>query len=241
MSNSTTRDQTARLYDDEGDLLIQADRRSDRVILLPSGNPKVASTDRDRIRIQWGQHLLADLMAGRYRTVICGVNDADNSRGIVGEVLELITTSQWSVHSATSYAKMFHESLAIHAAEDREPYILKYDLDSLLILAILRPKGRDHFTLDDLRRGFGTVTKMLANRRERTPVASVSFLGAKSNRLVGPDGREPPFETVLRTMHDAGYRGDVYPSLAMWELAPTGVFASYPFPESLDVMRTGGS
>ncbi|MBT8485949.1 MAG: hypothetical protein KJO43_10240, partial [Phycisphaerae bacterium] len=177
----------------------------------------------------------------RYRTVICGVNDADNSRGIVGEVLELITTSQWSVHSATSYAKMFHESLAIHAAEDREPYILKYDLDSLLILAILRPKGRDHFTLDDLRRGFGTVTKMLANRRERTTVASVSFLGAKSNRLVGPDGREPPFETVLRTMHDAGYRGDVYPSLAMWELAPTGVFASYPFPESLDVMRTGGS
>ena len=48
-------------------------------------------------------------------------------------------------------------------------------------------------------------------------------------------------ETALRTMYDSGYRGDVYPALAMWEMAPTGMFASYPFPESLDVMRTGGS
>ena len=47
-------------------------------------------------------------------------------------------------------------------------------------------------------------------------------------------------KSVLRTMHDAGYRGDVYPALGMWELAPTGVFASYPFPESLNVMRSGG-
>ena len=143
--------------------------------------------------------------------------------------------------TATSYAKVFHESVALHAAEDREPFILKYDLDRLLILAILRPRGRDHFTVEDLSRGFRTVTKMLAGRRERGPVASVSFLGAKSNRLVGADGREPAFETVLRTMFEAGYRGDVFPPLSMWELAPTGVFASYPFPESLDVMRTGGS
>ena len=85
-----------------------------------------------------------------------------------------------------------------------------------------------------------TVAKMLAGRRDRWPVASVSFLGAKSNRLLGPDGREPSFEAVLRTMFDAGYRGDVYPSLGMWERAPTGVYASYPFPESLDVMRQGG-
>ena len=233
-------DQSVRLYDDEGDALIQADRRSARVILLPSGDPKVASTDRDRIRIQWGQHLLADLGAGRYRTVVCGLNDMDNARGILGEVLELITTSQWTVKSATSFAKMFHDSVAIHAADDKEPFILKYDLDRLLILGILRPRGRDHFTLGDLARGFKTVTKMLAGRRERLPVASVSFLGAKSNRLLGPDGREPSFESVLRTMHDSGFRGDVYPSLGMWELAPTGVFATFPFPESLDRMRTGG-
>ena len=229
-----------RLYDDDGDLLLQADKRSDRVVMLPSGDPRKASTDRDRIRILWGQHLLADLVAGRYRTVVCGVNDSDNTHGIIGELFDLVTTSQWAAASATSYAKMFHESAAVHAAMDREPYILKYDLDSLLILGLLKPKGRDHFTLKDLSRGFKTVTKMLAGRRERLPVATVSFLGAKSNRLVDDEGNEPSFEAVLRTIFDAGYRGDVYPSLGMWELAPTGVFASYPFPESLKVMRSGG-
>lgn len=237
---TTTSQHSARLYDDDGDALVQADRRSQRVVLLPSGDPKKASIDRDRIRIQWGQHLLTDLIAGRYRTLICGVNDTDNSHGIVGEVISLIPTSQWTVRSATGFAKMFHESDALRAEDDREPYILKYDLDQLLIFGILRPRGRDHFTLEDLARGFRTVTKMLDGRRGRWPVASVSFLGAKSNRLVDKEGREPSFETVLRTMHENGYRGDVYPSLGLWDLAPTAVFASYPFPESLDRMRTGG-
>jgi hypothetical protein len=41
-------------------------------------------------------------------------------------------------------------------------------------------------------------------------------------------------------MFDAGFRGDVYPSLSMWECAPTGLFADYPFPDSLKVMRSGG-
>ncbi len=135
---------------------------------------------------------------------------------------------------------MFHGSVAVHAAGDHEPYILKFDLDRLLIMGIVRPKGQDHFTLDDLSRGFQTVAKMLHGRRERWPVASVSFLGAKSNKLTDRDGQEPSFEAVLRTMFEAGYRGDVYPSLGMWELAPTGAFASYPFPESLKVMRSGG-
>jgi len=232
--------ETPRLYDDEGDRLIEGDKRADRVIMLPSGNLREASEERDRIRIQWGQHLLADLLAERYRTVICGVNDVDNSHGVIGTLFELIRTSQWTTKSATSYAKMFQESVALHSADDREPYVLKFDLDRLLILAILRPNGRDHFTVDDLSRGFQTITRMLSGRLAPWPAASVSFLGAKSNRLMGPDGKEPSFETVLRTMFEAGYRGDVYPSPAMWELAPTAVFASYPFPESLDTMRAGG-
>lgn len=41
-------------------------------------------------------------------------------------------------------------------------------------------------------------------------------------------------------MLEAGYRGDVYPSLGMWELTPTGAFASHPVPESLNVMHSGG-
>ena len=200
MANSTRHESELWLYDDEGDLLLEADKRADRVVLLPSGDPRHASRDPDRIRIQWGQHLLADLVAGRYRTAVCAVNDADNTHGIVGELLQLVPTSQWNVKTATAYARMFHESVAVHAPEDREPYVLKFDLDRLLIMAILRPRDRDHFTLDDLSRGFQTVAKMLAGRRERWPVASVSFLGAKSNRLVGADGREPSFESVLRTV-----------------------------------------
>ena len=189
----------------------------------------------------WGQDLLRDLLDGRYRTVICGVNDDDNSRGIVAQLVELISTSQWSSKSVTSYAKMFQESVAVHAKTDREPYVLKFDLDSVLILAILRPRGRDHFTLDDLGRGFRTVTKMLNDRRERTPAASVSFLNAKANRLVGKDGKEPSFEAVVSSMFQNGFRGDVYAAPDMWRLGHVGVFPSYPFPAGLDEMRKGSS
>ncbi|MHC5046306.1 MAG: hypothetical protein ACYTGY_07045, partial [Planctomycetota bacterium] len=38
-----------------------------------------------------------------------------------------------------------------------------------------------------------------------------------------------------------GYRGDVFPSLGMWERSSTSVYASYPLPESLNVLRPGGS
>ncbi|TVQ30261.1 MAG: hypothetical protein EA376_13385 [Phycisphaeraceae bacterium] len=228
-----------RLYDDEGELLMSSDQAADRVTLLP---PAYSRTDpKERIRILWGQDMLSDLLSGRYRVMVCGVNDEDNSHGIIAQIVDMTTTSQWTAKSATSYAKMFHEAISIHAAEDREPYILKYDLDSMLILAILRPKGRDHFTIEDLKRGFQTVTKMLRNREERQPVASVSFLGARSNRLIDPaTGQEPSFETVLRTMYEAGYRGDIYPSPPMWRYGHVGVFPSFPFPEGLDTMRAGG-
>lgn len=229
--------QLPRLYDDEGDLLMDADRRADRVIMLPSGDPRKASTDRDRIRIQWGQHLLADLLARRYRTLVCGVNPEDNSRGMIGELAALLPTSQWNNDSITQYARTFSRN----QSKD-EVLILKYDMDMVTVLGLLRPPGRDHFTLDDIKRGFRKVAQMVETRYDRLAVASVSFLSAKSNRLTGSggDGREPSFETVLRTMFESGYRGDVYPSLRMWELAPTGVFANYPFPESLKTMRAGG-
>ena len=111
----------------------------------------------------------------------------------------------------------------------------------ILILAILRPRGRDHFTLPELKRGFVTVSKMLKERRERTPVATVSFLNARVNRLVSAEGAEPSFEAVLRSMYEAGFRGDVYPSPAMWQYGHVGVFPSYPFSEGLDRMRVGSS
>lgn len=231
-----------RLYDGEGDLLMRADQMHDKVTLLPAGPtggvPGVGAIE--RLRVMWGQDMLRDVLDGRYRAVICGVNDVDNSHGIISQLVGLIQTSQWTSRAVTSFAKMFQESVSVHAASDREPYVLKYDLDSVLILALLRPRGRDHFTLDDLGRGFATVVKMLRDRRERLPVASVSFLNARANRLTGHDGSEPSFETVLRTMYHAGFRGDVYAAPSMWGLGNVGVFPSYPFPESVEVMRQGG-
>ncbi|MCC6659765.1 MAG: hypothetical protein IT437_02640 [Phycisphaerales bacterium] len=240
---STTRAQSLRLYDGDGDRLITSEHAPDRVTLLPGGRTDGRVRPEERVRIQWGQDLLRDLIDGRYRTIVCGVNDSDNSHGIVAQLVELVQTSQWSTRSVTSFARMFQDSVAVHAAHDREPYVLKYDLDSLLILGLLRPKGRDHFTLEDLGRGFATVAKMLRDRRDRLPVASVSFLNARANRLLEHEDkslREPSFESVLRTIYDAGYRGDVYPAPGMWGLGHIGVFASYPFPESVETMRTGG-
>ena len=232
-----------RLYDDEADLLLGSEKFPDRVSLLPAGliGAGVGPGAFERIRIMWGQDMLRDVLDGRYRAVICGVNDADNSHGIVAQLVDLIQTSQWTARGVTSFAKMFQDSVSIHAARDREPYVLKYDLDSLLILALLRPHGRDHFTLDDLSRGFATVVKMLRGRKERTPVASVSFLNARANKLIGPDGQEPSFEAVLRTMYNAGFRGDVYPAPAHWRFGHVGVFPSYPFPEGIEEMRKGSS
>ncbi len=232
-----------RLYDDDADSLLSPESFPDRVSLLPSENPRLEPGS--RIRVMWGQDMLRDVLDGRYRSVICSVNDEDNARGIIAQLVSLVTTSQWSSHAVTSYARMFQDSVEVHAAHDREPYILKYDLDSVLVLALLRPKGRDHFTKADLGRGFQTIAKMIAGRAERRPVCSVSFLGARSNRLVngaGPDpDAEPSFEAVLRTMYQSGYRGDVYTAPGMWRLGHVGVFPSYPFPAGLDRMRSGSS
>ncbi len=227
------------LYDDDADDLVKIPEQSDCIHLLPGATSRVEAGD--RVRIMWGHDMLRDVIDGRYRSVVCAVNDEDNAHGIIAQLVNLVTTSQWSEQSVTSYARMFQQSVTVHAAHDREPFILKYDLDSLTILAILRPHGQNHFTIPNLARGFHTVTKMLQGRPDRKPVASVSFLGAASNRLIDDDGYEPSFETVLRTMYDAGFRGDVYPSLQMWSVGQTGVFGTFPFPASLDRMRGGSS
>jgi hypothetical protein len=109
------------------------------------------------------------------------------------------------------------------------------------VLALLRPHGRDHFTLEDIYRGFRTVSHMLNGRADRKPVATISFLGAKSNRLLDHNGREPSSEAVLKAMYDAGFQGDFYPPVSAWDFPHTGVFARYPFPQGVDRMREGSS
>lgn len=232
-----------RLYEDDGAALMGSADMLDRVSLLPGkvGVPGRAGwTPEPNIRILWGHDMLNDVVNHRYRTVICAVNDQDNTRGILAQLLDLMPDSQFGETAATHYARMFQQSVHTEAGT-REPYVVKYDLDKVLILALLRPHSRDYFTLEDLAHGFHTITQMLADRWDRQPVATVSFLGARANRLQGADGREPSFETVLRVMFDAGYRGDVYPSPLMWDYGDTGVFPSYPFPAGLERMREGSS
>ena len=162
------------------------------------------------------------------------MNAEDNSHGIISQLAHLLPTSQWDTKSITDYGKMFahRESLSV----------LKFDMDAVEVLALLRPTSHPHMTLADLRYGFRFVTEMVKQKPSRRPVASVSFLGAHANKLVELDESEsePSFETVLRVMHEAGFTGDVYPAPWMWESAPTAVFARYPFPESLEQMRQGG-
>ncbi len=235
---------TSKIYEGDGDRLVEVPSAGPKVTILPSGDPRTADPKR-HIRVLWGQHLLDDLVEGHYRTLVCGVNDVDNTHGILGEIFKLVPTSQWTLASATSYAKVFRTAVNIHAKEDREPYILKFDLDRILVLALLRPSGRDFFTLEDIYRGFRTVTQMLEGRADRRPVASISFLGAKSNRLLDhrfdPTGEEPSSEAVLKAMYDAGFQGDFYPPVSAWDTPRTGVFARYPFPAGVDRMREGSS
>lgn len=228
----------ARIYDGEGEALLSGSS-SDHITLLPNA----PETDRsaERIRIVWGQPMLGDILASRYRTVICGVNAEDNSHGIIAQLAEMIPASQWRASTITAHVRMFADAVVKHGAADHEPYVVKFDLDSIEVLALLRPHTKTHFTIKDLFRGFRQVALMLEGRRMRLPTASVSFLGARSNRLIDEStGEEPSFETVLRTMYEAGYRGDVYPSPAMWRMGDIGMYAGYPFPPSLERMRSGG-
>jgi len=222
---------TPALYDGEVDRLMTS-TQADRIVMLPEAMDMRQADTSPRIRIMWGQYMLQDLLSGRYRSLVCAVNPLDNSRGIITELATMLPTSQWDPGSITNRAKQFSTGDQVK--------VLKFDMDAVEVLALLRPPSHEHLTMDDLRLGFKIVSEMIHAKPERMPSASVSFLGARSNALRDEHGCEPSFETVLRTMHESGYTGDVYPAPGMWELAPTAVYARYPFPPSVESMREGG-
>jgi hypothetical protein len=222
----------ARIYDGDGDHLMVDRQTEERIVLLPDTRQTKLPERERKVRIMWGQHLLEDLLAGRYATLVCAVNAQDNSRGIIAQLAALLPTSQWDHGSITAHAKLF--------VQPQKVGVVKFDLDAVEVLALLRPSGRDHLRMDDLAQGFAIASEMIARKSTRKPCASVCFLGARANQLRDANGGEPSFETVLRTMYEAGYDGDVYPAPWMWESTPTAMFARYPFPRSLTQMREGG-
>ena len=229
----TTKTQTHRIYDGEGDQLMTNQQVHERLMVVPGGLPSKQVDTSPHMRIMWGHHLLDDLVGGRYRSFVCGVNAEDNSHGIISKVADLVKTSQWTPESITEHTRQF--------AKRETVTVIKFDMDTIEVLGLLRPAGQKRMTLADLGHGMSVVTEMVRRKPTlREPIASASFLGGRANSLVEPDGQEPSFEAVLRTMHEAGFTGDVYPALWMWESAPTGVYATYPFPDSLNHMREGG-
>ena len=229
----TTPTPHAAIYDGDGDALVTDQHLSEKLVLVPDGKPTSRPDSTRRLRLMWGQHLLDDLLAGRYRSLVCAVNVQDNSHGIIGQLATLLPTSAWTPDAITEHARRY--------GDREQTAVVKFDMDVLEVLALLRPAGSETMSLADLSHGFEIVAEMVRTRTDRRPTASVSFLGARANRLVGDDGQsEPSLETVLRTMHEAGFGGDVYPSPRMWDSQPTAVYARYPFPDAIDGLRQGG-
>lgn len=222
-----------RIYEGDGNEFMARERSDpgERIILVPDALPRKAPNPAASIRIVWGQHLLDDLAQGRYHSLICAVNVVDNSRGIITQLASILPAARWNERSITAHAAKF--------ASDNVR-IVKYDMDLVETLAIVRPPGSPFLTLEHLACAFEIISEMIRHRSTRMPTASVSFLGARANMLVENGGQEPSFEKVLHTMYEAGYRGDVYPSPAMWMMPQIGLFPRYPFPESLNQRREGG-
>ena len=222
----------AAIYDGDADELIVDNNLTEKLTIIPDDKPTSKPDQTHRLRIMWGQHLLDDLLAGRYRSLVCAVNTQNNNHGIIAQLATLLPTSNWTPKTITDYAQQF--------AGNTQTAVLKFDMDVIEVLALLRPDQHQEMTLDDLGHGFEVVSEMLRRKTHRQPSASVSFLGARANRLDGGHGAEPSFETVLRTMNEAGFAGDVYPSPWMWDSQPTALYARYPFPESVNRVRGGG-
>jgi hypothetical protein len=68
MTSRPHTEQRPHIYDGDGDALMEADRQANRLVIMPVGDPRQVETSRKRIRIQWGQFLLNDMLTSRYRT-----------------------------------------------------------------------------------------------------------------------------------------------------------------------------
>src|SRR4051812_6480420 len=149
-----------RIYDGDGDALMSRDgderREVEHLLLVPDEAPsrsRVPDT-KPRIRILWGQYLLEDLLAGRYQSLVCAVNSEDNSHGIIAQLATLLPTSQWDEPSITHHAATFD------TAGDRVK-VLKFDMDAVEVLGILRPAGQHQMTMDYLAKAFKVVSQMI--------------------------------------------------------------------------------
>jgi len=165
------------IYEGPGDDLMEQDLvdAGGRIILLPDAPTELRDTDRvQHIRIMWGQRLIDDLAAGRYRTLVCAVNADDNGHGFINLLADRLPTSQWDERLITEHAR--------HFVQPRRVTVVKYDMDPVEVLGLLRPADHENLTPDDLAAGFRLVAGLLHCRPDRFPTASVCFLGARKKK-----------------------------------------------------------
>jgi len=230
MTNEQQRE--CHIYEGPGDDLATHLDNGNRIVLVPDSPTIQREPDAvEHIRIMWGQRLIDDLIGCRYRSLICAVNANDNSHGIISLVASRLPSSQWDDEMITRHARRY--------VQPKRVTIVKFDMDPVEVLALLRPADHETMTIQDICTGFRIVSAMLRNHPQWMPAASCCFLGARANKLLDPSGHEPSFERVLGAMYDSGYRGDVYPAPWMWESAST-VFPRYPFPDGFRHMCDGG-
>jgi hypothetical protein len=63
-------DTRPQMYDGQGDALMEMEHEelADRITIMPDALPSKTPDETPRVRIMWGQHLLEDLLGGRYRS-----------------------------------------------------------------------------------------------------------------------------------------------------------------------------
>ena len=123
----TTKPRDYHIYEGTGDDLAEQVDVGNRIILLPDA--PIAQRDADpleHIRLMWGQRLIDDLLAGRYRALVCAVNARDNSHGIINLLAERLPTSQWHGQAITEYAR--------HFVQKQSMTVVKYDMDRVKVL-----------------------------------------------------------------------------------------------------------
>src|SRR5262249_27310418 len=155
---------TARLsdyhiYDGAGDDLAGQMDATNGLTLLPDAPPVQRDPDKtERIRILWGQRLIDDLIAGRYRGLVCAVNAKDNSHGIISALAEKLPTSQWRESMITEFAR--------HFVQPHNVTVVKFDMDRVKVLGLRRPAAPEHLPFRGLAPGF-RISRALPHQRHQ--------------------------------------------------------------------------
>src|SRR5687767_15963863 len=98
-----------QMYDGQGDALMEMEHEelADRITIMPDALPSKTPDETPRARIMWGEPLPEDLLAGRYRSLVCAVDADDNRRRINTQLAAVLPTSQCDEASIALRARAF--------------------------------------------------------------------------------------------------------------------------------------